>query len=252
MANTGLYLYAIIDHAQPRELGDCGLDGGRVYTVPGESVAAVVSEVPNRKVRPERRKLAAHFDVLKRLLAEHTLLPMAFGVIAEDRADIERILRLNESSFVEQLDRLRGQVEMGLRLAWDVPNIIDFFVQTEPTLQRLRDQLFGGGQTPSQEYLIELGRVFDQLRNQRREQLLAQFQEVLTPFYQQIKSLPPRSEQEALNLAVLVPAANRDQYEQAVTRYAEALPEHFRIELNGPWPPSNFVELTLNLDDEDE
>jgi hypothetical protein len=247
MADTGLYLYAIIDHAQPREFGECGLDGGRVFTVPGQSVAAVVSEVPNRKVRPERRKLAAHFEVLKRLLEQHTLLPVAFGIIAEDLAEVERIVRLNEDSFVEQLQRLRGKIEMGLRLVWDVPNVIDLFVQTEPTLQRLRDQLFGGGQTPSQESLIELGRVFDQLRSRRREQLVNQVQEALAPWIAELKELALRNDHDAYNLALLIPASQRDEYEAAVARYAEALPEHFRIELNGPWPPSNFVELNLTL-----
>jgi len=34
----------------------------------------------------------------------------------------------NRRAFEEQLERVTGKVEMGLRVAWDVPNIFEYFV----------------------------------------------------------------------------------------------------------------------------
>ncbi len=56
-------------------------------------VSAVVSDVPNRKIRPERRNLAAHHAVLRTLMADTTPLPMAFGIIAESAGAIRKPCR---------------------------------------------------------------------------------------------------------------------------------------------------------------
>src|SRR5260370_39454453 len=81
---AGRYVYAIIDHYDPRRPLDFrGIDGAGVYTLGEGDVAAVVSNVAPQKVRPERRKLAAHHDVLKRLMDDYTVLPIAFRLIAD-------------------------------------------------------------------------------------------------------------------------------------------------------------------------
>jgi hypothetical protein len=114
----GYYLYAIIDGVDDRRpLALTGLDGGEVYALAEGGLAVVVSDLAVRKVRPERRRLAAHNDVLRRLMAGHTVLPMAFGLIADGDDDVRRIIRLNRGPFAEQLDRVRGKVEMDVRVA---------------------------------------------------------------------------------------------------------------------------------------
>ena len=48
---------------RPRPLGFAGIDGGEVYALGDGRIAGVVSDLPDRKVRPERRRLAAHHEV---------------------------------------------------------------------------------------------------------------------------------------------------------------------------------------------
>ena len=81
--NEGKYLYAVIPAAGDREYGNIGIDGESVYLIADNQVAAVVSNFSNGKIRPERRHIAAHQAVLKRLMEEETPLPITFGVIAE-------------------------------------------------------------------------------------------------------------------------------------------------------------------------
>jgi len=113
MKNEGKYLYAIIPAAGDREYGNIGIDGESVYLIADNQVAAVVSNFSNGKIRPERRHIAAHQAVLKRLMEEETPLPITFGVIAQGAKEIKRILSLNRKSFAEQLRRVHGRVEMG-------------------------------------------------------------------------------------------------------------------------------------------
>ena len=129
-ASAGKYLYAIIPAREDREYGEIGIGGAQVYLISDDHVAAVVSDYIGNKIRPERRHIAAHQTVLKRLMEEISPLPISFGVIADATKDIHRILTLNRKSFLEQIQRVEGKVEMGVRIVWDVPNIFEYFVNS--------------------------------------------------------------------------------------------------------------------------
>lgn len=241
MAATGRYLYAIVDGDGPLDLGPVGLDGGRVYAVPGDGIAAVVSDVPDRKVRPERRKLAAHHAVLTRLAADRTVLPMAFGLIAADEAEVRDILARDREAFAGQLARVRGHVEMGVRLALTAEDVFAHFVRTEPELQALRDELFAGGADPGHEAKMELGRRFAEALAARRRRAADRVRAALAPAVAEVRENRPRSERELLNLAVLVPAGGVAAYEAAVAAAAAGFSDDYAFDLSGPWPPHNFV-----------
>lgn len=244
---TGCYLYAVIDRAANGELGPIGIDGSRVYTISAGNIAAVVSKVPNTKIRPERRHLAAHHDVLKRLRKEHGVLPMSFGVIADSPEAVRTILADNRDVFVEQLERLAGKVEMGLRGAWDVPNIFEYFVETHPELKALRDRFFRGGRQPSRDELIEVGRTFERLLGEDRASHTQTVMGVLRSRCFEIKENQPRHEREIMNLACLVGHEAQKEFEEGVIETGQRFDNHYSFDFNGPWPPHNFVEVNLEL-----
>ena len=119
--------------------------------------------------RPERANLKAHQAVLNRLLADTTPLPMAFGTVASSPQAIHKILLKNRRAFGEQLARVAGKVEMGLRVSWDVPNIFEYLVNIHAELRSARDRLMSARHEFTQEEKIELGRMFDRLLNDDRE-----------------------------------------------------------------------------------
>ena len=245
---TGCYLYAIIagaDQEQLGALGSCGINGGLVYGIPNEDLVAVVSDIPHDKLRPERRRLAAHHDVLKQILARGTLLPMAFGIIADGRQSIERILALNHQAFTEQLVRLEGKVEMGLRVAWDVPNIFEYFVTTHLELQALRDRVFWGGREPTRDDSIELGRQFDRTLTQERELQTEKVLGTLQGHCVELKENKPRNEREVMNLACLIRRDAAKDFEHGVFETAAQFDHNYAFDFNGPWPAHNFVEVDL-------
>jgi Gas vesicle synthesis protein GvpL/GvpF len=244
----GRYLYAIVDGGGDREaLGFEGVDGGEVYSLGDGRVSAVVSDLPDRKVRPERRKLAAHHEVLKKLMAGRTVLPMAFGLIADGPDSVRRILRLNSLVFAEQLLRLEGKVEMGLRISWDVPNIFEYALSVHPELAAVRDHIFRGGREPSQDDKIEVGRTFDRLMTQDREEHSEQVTEILEAHCAEIRTNKIRNEREVLNLACLVENDRMKDFEAGVIEAARSFDNHFAFDFNGPWPPHNFVEIELRM-----
>ncbi len=241
----GRYLYAVVDSRQDVDLGAVGIDDGRVYAIDDGEIGAVVSDLPNERIRPERRRLAAHHAVLKRLMETTTVLPMAFGLVADGPDAIRRILEQNRAAFTEQLERFSGKVEMGLRVCWDVPNIFEYFVNTVDELRQLRDRVFRIDREPSQEEKIELGRIFDRALMERRADHAEHVLEVLSPLCFEMKENKPRNEHEVMNLACLISRDKQQEFEQGVFAAAKFFDQHYAFDYNGPWPPHNFVDISL-------
>jgi hypothetical protein len=241
------YVYAVITDAQGRTYGDFGIDGRKVYSIPVGRVAAVVSDLSSEKIRPERSRLAAHQEVLKKLMAETTPLPMAFGILAESPEAVRKMLSRNQRALLVQLHRVAGRVEMGLRVTWDVPNIFEYFVNTHPELRLARDRLLGGQREPSQEQKIEVGRMFDRLLNEDRDEYTDNVEEILAPHCTEIERNKCRNERELMNLACLVERAAMPQFEGGVFEAAQQFDNNFAFDYNGPWAPHNFVDIDLEL-----
>lgn len=246
-SRAGQYLYAVIDGTLDQDDDAEGIDGASVSAIGDSGIAVVVSDVPNAKLRPERRRLAAHNDILKRLRQKHTVLPMSFGLIADSPAAVRTILVNNRDVFVEQLKRVVGKVEMGLRVAWDVPNIFEYFVETHPELKAQRDRYFRGDRQPSQDNLLELGRAFDSLLNEDRARHTQTVMSVLFARSYESKENKARNEREVMNLAFLIGQDAQKEFEDGVIEAARRFDNHYAFDFNGPWPPHNFVEVNLEL-----
>jgi hypothetical protein len=243
----GKYLYAITGEARDRTYDVLGIDQEAVYSVAQGRVAAVVSNCSRDRIRPERSHLAAHKDVLRRLMLDSTVLPMAFGIIANDLRAVRRMLALNLEAFAEQLEQVAGKVEMGLRVVWDVPNIFEYFVDQHPDLRAARDRLLGGHREARQEEKLELGRFFEQLLTEDREARFSQIEEALAPCCDALKRSPPRQVQEVVNLSLLVERDRLKEFDEAVLAAARLFDNNFAFDVNGPWAPHNFVEMDLQL-----
>jgi len=242
---TAHYVYAVAGGEQ--EYGFSGISGAPVYAISCGQIAAVVSDVPNTKIRPERRHLAAHQEVLKHLMSQTTVLPTAFGLIVEGDHAIRELLSREEEAFTEQLQRVAGKVEMGLRVVWDVPSIFEYFVHLHPELLALRDRVFRRNREPSHEEMIELGRHFEQILTEDRTANIEKVEAVLASRCSEFKRNPPRGEQEVMNLACLVGRDAVAEFEGGVFEAAKLFDDSFAFDYDGPWAPHNFVGLNISL-----
>jgi hypothetical protein len=239
------YIYAIVASGEPRVYPSLGIEGRDAYTITDGRVSAVVSGLASAKIRPERANLRAHQAVLKRLIEDTTPLPMAFGTIADCPQAIHRILVRNRRVFDQQLTRVAGKVEMGLRVTLDVPNIFEYFVNTHTELRLARDRLMSARHEFSQEEKIELGRLFDRLLNEDREVYTSKMERVLAPLCVEFKANQCRNEKEVINLACLVKRDAQEAFSAGVFAAANLFDNNFSFDYSGPWAPHNFVEIDL-------
>ena len=224
-----------------------GVGGADVESIVEGSVAAVVSQLGVSKVRPQRANLAAHHRILHDLAEQRPVLPVVFGTITGNEEELRRVLRRNQDALAGLLDRLRGKVEMGLKVYWDLPNVFEYFVATHQELEAMRNRLFRPGRQPRVEEKVELGERFVSLLQQARERHTRRVQEALAPYCVEVRSIDPGEERMIMKLACLVEKDRQEQWEEGVRQAATLFDDHYRFDYNGPWPPYNFADVDLRL-----
>jgi hypothetical protein len=242
------YVYAIIG-GQPRgEYDSAGIDGHPLEFISGRELTSVVSTIDAERIRPERRHLGAHRDVLRRLVGqEQAVLPICFGTIATGPDEIDAMLAHNRAALVRQLRRVTGKVEMGLRTMWEVTNIFDYFIAIRPELREARDRVFGHHRPPTQDEQIELGRAFEHLLAEERDAHAGIVEEALRSCCAEMKRQPPRDEREVMNLACLIERDGQARFEAAVFEAAAHFDNNFAFDYSGPWAPHSFAEIDIKL-----
>lgn len=245
-SQTGLYLYGItLADGEARPVS--GVRGAEVETLVEGGLAAVVSRLDVGRIRPERANLAAHHRILREVAEERPVLPVVFGTITSGERALREVLRLNGDALTASLERVRGKVEMGLKVFWDLPNVFEYFVATHQELEAMRNRLFRPGRVPTVEERVELGELFVSLLRQARQRHTQRVKDTLAACSAEVRSIDPGDERMIMKLACLVDRNRQPPWEAGVRQAALLFDDQYRFEYNGPWPPYNFAHVDLEL-----
>jgi hypothetical protein len=114
-----LYVYCLGEELAGVSLEDLsGVGGARVRLSEFGRLAAVVSDSDVESVAVTAENLRAHNLVNARVLARTTPLPFRFGTLA-DASHLSDYIKTNESALVVALERVRGRVEMCVKIRWE-------------------------------------------------------------------------------------------------------------------------------------
>lgn len=135
------YVYGITTRSHPA-LPE-GLDGvgdppRPVRVLKEGELAAVVSDAPE-DLRPKRRELLAHQNVLAETGATGCVLPMRFGSVAPDDSKVTEILAERASHYEERLRALDGKVEYNLKASHVEEEVLRQVLADDPELRALAD-----------------------------------------------------------------------------------------------------------------
>jgi hypothetical protein len=244
---TGIYVYGITDAGEDLPAALTGIEGRGVETIAAGGLAAVVSRGFGRKIRAQRSNLAGHHKLLQHLVARRAVVPCAFGTVAADDDQVCEMLRVNQDALADQLDLLRGKVEMSLGVYWNTSNIFEFFIATNRELKEMRDRAFRPGREPSLDERLDLGRRFEALLEQCRRRHVDQVTGLLNPYCAAIRAVDPGQEQMIMKLVCLVRQEDRARFEQGVHEAARKFDDHYCFKYSGPWAPFDFVDVDLSL-----
>jgi len=242
---TGWYVYGVAEQQDGLEVIARVVGRGRL--------AALVAEVPLDEYGEEtlrerlndrawlEEKARAHEEVLQAVAAIAPVVPLRFGTIYDELADVERLLDAQALSFESALERVRGRVELGVK-AWAAPSRLAAAIGgDEPAGEEPSGRAYLQRRQREQRLASEVAARAAELGEDAHRRLLAAAVDGVAN-RPQSRELSGRDEPMILNGAYLV-AADDDALRAEVERLAA---EHESIgityEVTGPWPPHNFVE----------
>ncbi|MER6681446.1 GvpL/GvpF family gas vesicle protein [Streptomyces olivaceoviridis] len=208
----------------------------RVLTA-GE-LAAVVSDAPEG-LRPKRRDLLAHQNVLAEAGAAGCVLPMRFGSVSPDDDTVTSVLTERAEHYLERLRELEGKVEYNVKATHIEEAVLHRVMAENAEVRALAEanRRAGGG---SYDDRIRLGEMVAGAVKAKEAEDAAEVQRLLQPGAAAV-SVGPESTGWLLNVSFLVSRESAEDFLAAVERVRKSH-AHLELRVNGPLPPYSFVE----------
>lgn len=213
-----IYVYAIAEAGSvARGPDERGLGDARLRIHAHDGLAAVFSRHRTLRPQPTRDALWQHEAVVERLVAHAAVLPLRFGTMLRGVEELTAFLREHRDDLAEGLERVRGRVELGVR------------VLGEPPRQRPH------GEGSGREYLLARREA-----HHRAEQTAGEVHEPLAAVAHEARLRTPGAPPTILAGAYLVDRGAVDTFRARVSALAAAR-QDVSVLCTGPWPPYSFV-----------
>lgn len=235
------YIYCICREGVPLPHGLKGLGDSSLSLISYGGVAAVVSSAPKGACPPTPENVLSHARVVEGILPFSPVIPTRFSSLLGGERQVMDLLRRHCLELRENLCRLEGKVEAGVKvLLPDTPEA-DRALDTE-TL------------TPSppeagEEYLLQRQRFYRHRENVAEElramgEMLSQH---LHPHWEDRRVEYHENPAPMLSACYLLKQETMGAFLKALEALRCERPE-LKVLFSGPWPPYNFVpSLTRGL-----
>ncbi|MGW2718501.1 GvpL/GvpF family gas vesicle protein [Streptomyces sp. NPDC001492] len=235
------YVYGITasSHpALPEDLAGVGDPPRPVRILKAGDLAAVVSDAPEG-LRPKRKDLLAHQNILAEAGSGGVVLPMRFGSAAPDDDTVTSVLSDRADHYKERLRALDGKVEYNVKATHQEDAVLHRVMSENPEIRAMSEanRKAGGG---SYEQRLRLGEMVVAAVKAREAEDAAELQSTLEPAAAAV-SAGPESTGWLLNVSFLVDRDSAESFLAEVEQIRKSHP-HIELRVNGPLPPYSFVE----------
>ncbi len=238
------YLYCIAEEGIPHELGDVGIEGGRVSTIAVKDLYAIVSPVPYRELESSIANIMTHQRVVELVREKSTALPVRFGVIFRSKEGVRALLQKSYSSYVDKLNALRGKDEFGVKLILTPEGRRKLEVEVSKQSNVIGTLTKASAKaTKGTAYILKL-KTEEAIRNEsyrKVDELCRRIDEKLGAEARQSARLKSDHEQIVLNAAYLVERGGAAQFRKTVDRVTkDSASLGLEVHVSGPWAPYSF------------
>ncbi|HYH86428.1 MAG TPA: GvpL/GvpF family gas vesicle protein [Pyrinomonadaceae bacterium] len=246
------YVYCLSDELKDEAVeGLKGVGGALVRVIAFGRLAAVVSELEDESVAVVSENLRAHNAVNAGVLARSTTLPFRFGTLATE-SRLAEYVAANEGSLVAALGRVRGCVEMGVKIMEKAKGKRQ---KAEDGSEEARSEVVLTDEASGAEagasgvgrgtaFLLAKRRevLGDEAERRRAEEVAGWLAEGVSGLVRESSVRVNPSDALVVRAAHLVERARVEEYRGRVRSLgAERVELHFLT--SGPWPPYSFGEL---------
>jgi hypothetical protein len=228
-------------------VGMKGISGVDLYAVSMDEISVIVSDIKRTDLIADRSNAIEYAGVIETLAQQFTLLPVRFGSVMESTDAIIKMLGRNYHEIQQNLQKVENKVEFGLKV----------FCDSEKLMAELRAKSEADTKTPAKpapeiKNSVYRDWVNNKLKEHRLEELLltyvdsviAEITGYLTRLNTVNKFKKMATVTNIIDAVFLLEKDKKDGLINAVkdfqNRYAG-----LHLMLTGPWPPYNFVDITI-------
>ncbi|MFE0171028.1 GvpL/GvpF family gas vesicle protein [Streptomyces sp. NPDC059002] len=235
------YIYGIASSSHPglpEGMEGIGEPARAVRVLKQGELAAIVGDAPD-DLKPRRRDLLAHQNVLSEAGAAGAVLPMRFGSLAPDDESVVTVLADRAEHYEERLRTLDGKVEYNVKATHDEQAVLHQVLAENPELRALAvaGQRQGGG---SYEQKLQLGEMVTNAVRAREASDAIEVRRALEPAAEAV-GVGPEGTGWLANISFLVNRKSADGFLAAVDELRLTQP-HLELRVHGPLPPYSFVD----------
>lgn len=254
----GLYLYGIADAKAQTELGQIGIEGNEVYTIPYKGLSAIVHNCPLEPYKSDDEEVVkgwvkAHQHVLD--VAEDkfgTVTPFSFDMIIkpEDKnnANAKEVLKRWMSEELDglmgKMEKIRGKKEYGVQIFY-IPSVMsDKIAEESEEIRKIKEEMQSKGPGVAYMYKQKLESVIKLEMESRMDSRFNDFYGRIKKHAGEIKvektkKVDVKDRQMIMNLSCLVVM---DKYKELGAELEQIDKEEgFSVRFTGPWPAYSFV-----------
>jgi hypothetical protein len=179
---SALYLYGVIGAENPLTLSIDGLAGG-VHVIAEGDLGAIAGAAPECELQGLTREQAVRFllkhqEALEIAMAETTVLPVRFGVIAPNEAAVRRMLDQGADLFHARLEEFAGRCQMEIVVSWRLDRVFAEIAR-EPEIARAQNAIpAGAGEDERAQFGLMVKAELNRRRSSLAEELAAELKAV--------------------------------------------------------------------------
>ena len=236
------YVYAIVPAGTELSADLAGLDDQRVGVVRSGAVGAVVGSVPSDRPLGRRSDLIAHMRVVDVLAASGPTIPVRFGSVLGDVAEVEsELLAANTAYFGDVLAYVSGRHQFIVRGRYDEDTVLAEIVSERRDIAELRERTCSLPDDVGLAEKVRLGELVSHALDAKREADAGAVLDRLLPHAVDWNTRSSADADDLIHVSLLVDEHDREAFEEAAESAANTLAGRARLSLLGPSAAYDFV-----------
>jgi hypothetical protein len=220
------------------------------FTICFQDIAAVVSdsEIVDYSHMPKDtlgRLLVRHQQLVEKVMAKHSIIPMRLGTFASSDEEVRGILSKGYRTIKDIFERAKDSIEIDIVATLNDLKSFLQEVSEEEEIKQLKQSLLGkkGGVTIDDQ--MKVGVLVKRHSDKKKEILANQIQTALGEIAQNLKAHDLMDDKMVLNTAFLVSQTRQKEFERKLDELNDKFEEKLNFRCVGPLPPYSFYTLEV-------
>ena len=255
LEKEGRYLYCVADAGERASLGEIGIEGAEVYTIPHRDICAVVHDCPAQPYQSGDQEVVKAWVMTHQKVVDAagarwgTVLPLSFDAIIKGESgssaeqNVRRWLQSEYEALKTKMDKVRGKAEYGVQVFWDPKPVAQELTETIPEIRKLQEEIRSKPKGLAYMYRQRLESLI-------KRELETKADECFKDFYSRIRKhtddvrvekakKAEQGRQMIMNLSCLVSKDRHTELGEELDKINEM--KGISVRFTGPWPPYSFV-----------